>query len=161
MPKSIGLNVLQLLTNTFHGWWQTDDGGWDWHWLLWELGDTKSHVCFSSRGPASYCSHPHVFSRLWWFRKLGLCPECPHPPGCRPGGILFRGWKAEGKDYLPMSPQSCEGSSYMWGGVDCRLKMWTLAHPILNRKCAPAKSDGECVLFEIASCCKYTRGLTL
>ena len=70
VPKCISLNILQLLTNTFNGWWQMGNFRVELKWTVMrvEKGEAK-HVCFSLTG--SVFHHPHP-------QPCTLCPEHPH-----------------------------------------------------------------------------------
>lgn len=154
VPESISINTLQLLTNTFNGWWQMGDFRVNWNGLLWGVRDGGStYTSPLEDGPSTTAL---VFSTLWAGAEAQAVPWVPHPPGCRPRGSLQRpeGRRKKTSNLwtinLVKAVPACEQ------GADCRLKVWMLAHPTWSRKCAPTKHDVE---FEIASCCKYTRGL--
>lgn len=95
VPKSISLNILQLLTNTFNGWWQTGDLGVNWNGLLWVPRDRKQHICLSSGGSAfHHC--PALQHTARSCRSSGCVLDAPTHQGCRPSGSL-QILEAEGK----------------------------------------------------------------
>lgn len=114
VPKSIGLNVLQFLTNTFHGWWQRTVGGIDIGcYASWE---TQSTTCVSPQEdqPAT-APTPMSSADSGGFRSSGCALNAPTHQGCRPGGFSLEAERQKGKTTYPWALSlvkallTCEG----------------------------------------------------